>query len=188
MGSRLAAEEPFTIQLRIEGMETGFRVNPITNYLAAPQQLTLRDGIRGNAAIVVEQVSSFNQSEPTEPRRFAFFSAVGLGSNGVSTADLDTGLPPGAYRLSSILRSENYQPILVSRAERGSFEDIVYVSRGLISLLGLPAANTPIPQFTVTIGKGPSSSGSKSPCDVLTSVNSPLPPRRPTMNHLLGST
>jgi len=141
------ANQPFTISLAIQGMETGFFVNAQQNYFAAPQQLNKAGQVIGHSHVVVEALSSFTQTTPTEPLKFAFFKGLNAAAvNGILTANVTTGLPAGTYKVSSINTAANHQPVLVPIAQHGSLDDVVY--------------------FTVTDGKStppPPSSSSAAP-------------------------
>jgi len=122
------ANQNFTIQMAIQGIETGNFVNAEENYFAAPQQLNSQGQIIGHSHVVIEQLTSVNQNTLTDPTKFAFF--LGLNSaaqNGVLTAVVGGGLPPGAYKLSSINTAANHQPVLSPVAQHGSFDDVIYV-------------------------------------------------------------
>jgi hypothetical protein len=125
----IAANKQFTIQMNIQGMQTGFFVNAQTNYFSAPQQLNPKGQIIGHSHVVVEKIPAIDSTEPTDPTKFAFF--LGLNSaaqNGVLTADVTNGLPPGTYRLASINTAANHQPCIVPVAQHGFLDDAVYVS------------------------------------------------------------
>ena len=49
------------------------------------------------------------------------------------TADVSAGLPAGEYRIASINSAANHQPALSAVAQRGSNDDISYVSVDLHS-------------------------------------------------------
>ncbi|KAI6022578.1 hypothetical protein EDC04DRAFT_335169 [Pisolithus marmoratus] len=68
--------QDFTVQLAIQGMETGFFVNPDTNYFAAPQQLNAQGQIQGHSHVVIEQLDSLTQTTPLDPTKFAFFKGL----------------------------------------------------------------------------------------------------------------
>jgi hypothetical protein len=122
------ANQPFTISLAIQGMETGFFVNANENYFAAPQQLSKAGQVIGHSHVVVEALSSFTQSNPTNPNKFAFFKGLNAAAqNGILTANVTAGLPAGTYKVSSINTAANHQPILVPIAQHGSLDDVVYV-------------------------------------------------------------
>jgi len=126
-----AANQPFTVSMAIQGMETGNFVNAETNYFAAPQQLNAQGQIIGHSHVVIESLTSITQDKPTDPKAFAFF--LGLNSaakGGILTADVTKGLPAGAYKLSSINTAANHQPAIVPVAQHGSLDDAVYFTVG----------------------------------------------------------
>ncbi|KAF9229696.1 hypothetical protein BS17DRAFT_723786 [Gyrodon lividus] len=123
------ANTTFQITLAIKGIETGFFVNPDTNYLAAPQQLDPTSGqIQGHSHIVIETLESLTQTTPTDPTKFAFF--LGLNSKadaqGQLYANVTGGLPEGTYKMSTINTAMNHQPVLLPVAQHGSPDDVIY--------------------------------------------------------------
>jgi hypothetical protein len=123
----IAAHKTFTIALNIQGMETGNFVNAQQNYYSAPQQVNSAGQIIGHSHVVVESISSHNQTMPTNPSKFAFFKGLNEpAANGVLTADVTGGLPAGSYRVSTINSAANHQPVLMPIAQRGSVDDAVY--------------------------------------------------------------
>ncbi|KZT67619.1 hypothetical protein DAEQUDRAFT_672941 [Daedalea quercina L-15889] len=123
----VTANQNFTIALAINNLETGWFVNPDTNYFAAPQQVNASTGlIMGHSHVVIEQISSMNQTEPTDPTKFAFFTGLNaVAENGQLTATVSGGLPKGTYRMASINAAANHQPVLVAVAQHGSLDDMV---------------------------------------------------------------
>ncbi|KAI6133872.1 hypothetical protein EV401DRAFT_1583299 [Pisolithus croceorrhizus] len=121
--------QDFTVQLAIQGMQTGFFVNADTNYFAAPQQLNAQGQIQGHSHVVIEQLDSLTQTTPLNPSNFAFFKGLNnAAQNGVLSTTVQGGLPEGVYKLSSINTASNHQPLLVPVAQHGSLDDAVYVS------------------------------------------------------------
>ncbi|KIK18649.1 hypothetical protein PISMIDRAFT_109085, partial [Pisolithus microcarpus 441] len=121
--------QDFTVQLAMQGMQTGFFVNPDTNYFAAPQQLNAQGQIQGHSHVVIEQLNSLTQTTPLDPTKFAFFKGLNdAAQNGVLSTAVQGGLPEGVYKLSSINTASNHQPLLVPIAQHGSLDDAVYVS------------------------------------------------------------
>ncbi|KAG5646081.1 hypothetical protein DXG03_004504 [Asterophora parasitica] len=134
-GATIAADTKFTIQMAIRNLETGNFVNAQQNYFSAPQQLNGQGVIRGHSHVVVELLTSLDQTTPLDPNVFAFFKGLnGQASGGILTADVDKGLPAGVYKLSSINSASNHQPVLVPIAQHGSLDDAVYVSDQKFSL------------------------------------------------------
>lgn len=125
----LEANTPFTITMNIQGMETGNFVNAQTNYFSAPQQINAQGLIVGHSHVVIEAITSLQQTMPTDPTKFAFFLGLNAAAqNGVLTAAVAKGLPAGVYRLGSINSAANHQPALVPIAQHGMLDDAIYVS------------------------------------------------------------
>jgi len=121
----------FTIQMAIQGMETGFFVNANENYFAAPQQLNDAGQITGHSHVVIEAIDSIDSTKPSDPNVFAFFKGLNdKASGGILTANVTNGLPAGTYKLSSINTAANHQPCLVPIAQHGSLDDAVYFTVG----------------------------------------------------------
>jgi len=141
-GDTIASSVDFTISMAISNLRTGNFVNAQKSYFAAPQQL---DGgtILGHSHVVVEKLSSLDQTTPTNPKEFAFFKGLNAAAQGgVLTADVPGGLPAGTYRLCSINTSSNHQPVIVPVAQHGALDDCVYFTA---NAGGAPATNVPAP-------------------------------------------
>jgi len=123
----IAPNKAFTIQMAVNHLTTGNFVNAASNYFSAPQQVDASGDIVGHSHVVVEKLTSLNQTTPTDPTKFAFFKGLNAAAqNGVLTADVTNGLAAGAYRLASINSAANHQPVLVAIAQHGSLDDMVY--------------------------------------------------------------
>jgi len=123
----IAANTAFSAQLRIVNLQTGSFTNAQKTYFAAPQQLNPQGVIIGHTHIVVESLTSLQQTDPTDPQKFFFFKGVNDAAvGGISTAALTAGVPPGAYRMCSINTSSNHVPIIGPIAQHGSFDDCTY--------------------------------------------------------------
>jgi hypothetical protein len=130
-GGVVAPNQQFTIQMAIQKLVTGNFVNAQTNYFAAPQQL--QNGvIVGHSHVVVELLSSIDQTTPTNPRQFAFFKGLNAPADGgnLLRADVTDGLAAGSYRLCSINTAANHQPAIVPIAQHGALDDCVYFTAG----------------------------------------------------------
>jgi len=126
-GGNVTENTAFTIQMAVANFQTGAFVNAQENYFSAPQQLNGQGQIIGHSHVVVEQLSSLDQTTPTDPKKFAFFKGLNAAAvNGVLTADVTSGLPSGFYKVSSINTAANHQPVLVPIAQHGSLDDVVY--------------------------------------------------------------
>ncbi|KAG1825559.1 uncharacterized protein BJ212DRAFT_1314819 [Suillus subaureus] len=127
----LPANTTFQVTLAVKELQTGFFVNPDTNYFSAPQQIDPTSGqIQGHAHFVIEALQSLTQTTPTDPNKFAYF----LGLNGKADAkgqlyaNVTGGLPEGTYKMSTIISAMNHQPVLVAVAQHGALDDQIYVS------------------------------------------------------------
>lgn len=125
----LPANTTFQVALAIRGLQTGFFVNPDTNYFAAPQQIDPTSGqIQGHSHIVIEALESLTQTTPTDPNKFAYF--LGMNSKadakGQLYANVTGGLPEGTYKMSTIISAMNHQPVLVAVAQHGALDDQIY--------------------------------------------------------------
>jgi hypothetical protein len=126
-GGTVAANTDFTIQMGIKNLETGNFVNANENYFSAPQQLNAQGIIRGHSHVVIEAITALDSTTVLDPTVFAFFKGLNAAAvNGVLTADVPSGLPAGAYKLSSINSAANHQPVLAPVAQHGSLDDVVY--------------------------------------------------------------
>ena len=110
-------------------MNTGHFANTNTNFHAAPQVVDSNGDVMGHTHIVIERLSSLQQTEPTDPQNFVFFMGVNTpAQDGFLTANVTGGVPTGFYKLSSVNAAMNHQPVLVAVAQRGSLDDQIYVS------------------------------------------------------------
>lgn len=128
-GQTFQENAPFTIQMSVQNLDTGFFVNANENYFSAPQQVNTAGDVQGHSHVVVDFLESMTQTTPTNPQKFAFFKGLNAAAvNGVLNVDVTEGLPAGAYRLASINTAANHQPVLVAVAQHGALDDMVYVS------------------------------------------------------------
>lgn len=121
------ANQNFTVSIAVSNLATGFFTNAEENYFAAPQQVDGSGNIKGHSHIVIEKLTSLNQTTPTQPGTFAFFKGLNdPAQNGVLNATVAGGLPAGAYRMASINTAMNHQPLLVAIAQHGALDDMIY--------------------------------------------------------------
>ncbi|KAF8633953.1 hypothetical protein AX15_001135 [Amanita polypyramis BW_CC] len=123
----IPANQSFQIKMSIQNLITGNFVNAESNYYSAPQHLDNNGFIIGHSHVVVQLLTSFDQTAPLDPQKFAFFKGVNEpAQGGILTVDVTNGLPSGVYRLCSINAAANHQPVLVAIAQHGSLDDCVY--------------------------------------------------------------
>jgi len=122
------AHTTFEIKMAVKHLQMGNFTNPDTNYYGAPQQLNSGNDIIGHAHFVIEPLSSITSTVPSDPTKFAFFSAVNTPADDQGNVSLNVtnGLPAGVYKLSSINTSANHAPVLVAVAQHGTPDDQIY--------------------------------------------------------------
>jgi len=136
----IQANTTFEIIMAVQHLATGFFTNPDSTYYAAPQQLDSANDIIGHTHFVIEKLSSIISTEPSDPSAFVYFTAVNIAADvqGNVYVNVNDGLPPGTYKLSSINTSANHAPVLVPVAQHGSLDDQVYF---YVTSDGNPPAN-----------------------------------------------
>ncbi|KAH9856294.1 hypothetical protein C2E23DRAFT_810931 [Lenzites betulinus] len=126
-GATIPANTNFTVQMAISHLETGHFVNANENYFSAPQVVNSAGDIQGHSHVVIEALTSLDQTAPTDPSKFTFFKGLNdPAQNGVLSAEVAGGLPAGVYRIASINSAANHQPVLVAIAQHGSLDDMAY--------------------------------------------------------------
>ncbi|KAI9068842.1 hypothetical protein FKP32DRAFT_1608697 [Trametes sanguinea] len=83
-GDTIPANTNFTIQMAIQHLETGHFTNANENYFAAPQVVNAQGDIQGHSHVVVDPLTSLDQTTPTDPSKFVFFKGLNdVAQNGV---------------------------------------------------------------------------------------------------------
>jgi hypothetical protein len=107
----LAKNKDFTVQVAISHLETGWFTNPQTTYLSSPQEVNSSGDIMGHSHIVIESITGFGQTTPTNPKNFMFFKGLNDPAvNGILSTVVSGGLPAGYYRIAAIHSGANHQP------------------------------------------------------------------------------
>ncbi|KZT58533.1 hypothetical protein CALCODRAFT_432460 [Calocera cornea HHB12733] len=123
----IPANTAFTISLLINNLETGNFVSATSNYYAAPAQINDQGILIGHSHVVIEEIDSLTSTTLTDPTRFAFFKGLNDAAvNGLLSAEVSGGLPPGTYKMSTINSAANHQPALVAVAQHAALDDTVY--------------------------------------------------------------
>ncbi|KAL0956764.1 hypothetical protein HGRIS_002883 [Hohenbuehelia grisea] len=122
-GDKISASSNFSVSFAVSDLSRALSINSNTNFMAAPQQSTSTGQFYGNVQFVIEKLTAFNQTEPTDPTSFQFFQGVTTGGDFSGPV---TGLPAGFYRLSSLIVGAHYQPAQVALAQHGALNDVVY--------------------------------------------------------------
>ncbi|EIW53275.1 uncharacterized protein TRAVEDRAFT_133194, partial [Trametes versicolor FP-101664 SS1] len=125
----VTANADVTIQLAVRNLETGHMTNVRSTFLAAPQVVNGVGDVQGHVQVVIESLASLDQVSLTDPDRSVFFKSLSDPAvNGVLSATVTGGLPPGFYRIASTSVAANHQPVLVAVEAHGALDDMVYVS------------------------------------------------------------
>ncbi|CAI4213967.1 unnamed protein product [Parascedosporium putredinis] len=123
--ARIPAYTNFVVSVQTTHLSAGYFVNPATNYYTAPQDLDSNGDIFGHCHIAIQDIGSFQSSTPPDPREFVFFSGIldsGDG-HGLLYATVEGGLPPGAYRVCTMISAANHQPVVMPVPQRGAQDD-----------------------------------------------------------------
>ncbi|CAG8735506.1 14919_t:CDS:1, partial [Acaulospora colombiana] len=113
----IAANQPFTVRMRLNNLQAGTFTNAQKTYYMAPQFLN-GNTLIGHTHVVIQQMGAFDDPAILDPKTFAFFKGVNTGQvNGVVTADVTAGLPAGNYRMASINTSANHTPAIAAVAQ-----------------------------------------------------------------------
>lgn len=125
----LAKGQTFEVQVAISHLDTGWFTNPDLTYLSAPLQVNANGDIMGHSHVVIEPITGFGQTTPTDPKQFKFFKGLNAPAvNGVLTTNVTGGLPAGYYRIAVINSGANHQPVVSPVAQHGAMSDMVYFS------------------------------------------------------------
>lgn len=113
-GEKLEPNQDFEVKLQVDNLVAGHFSNPENTYLAAPQQLE-NGRILGHVHITIQSLGdSLAAQRAPDATKFVFFKGindVGDGKGGLK-ATVTGGLPPGAYRLCTMVAATNHQPVL----------------------------------------------------------------------------
>ncbi|PKS06166.1 hypothetical protein jhhlp_007483 [Lomentospora prolificans] len=123
--ARIPAETTFNISVQTSHLSAGHFVNPSTSYYTAPQDLDSNGDILGHCHITVQDIGSLDSVVPPDPNQFVYFAGIldnGDG-HGLFQATVQGGLPPGAYRVCTMIAAQNHQPVAMPVAQRGAQDD-----------------------------------------------------------------
>ncbi|CAG8449775.1 8342_t:CDS:1 [Cetraspora pellucida] len=131
-GCTLAANKNFTVKIATTGLITGFFDNPVNQYYKFPQVVDKKTGfIFGHSHVTIQLLKS--STETPDPRLFAFFKGLNdPADNNVFTQVIgsaaNNGLPPGEYRICTMVSSFAHQPTLMPVAQRGAQDDCIRIN------------------------------------------------------------
>ncbi len=123
------ADKNFTVTLQVQNLDTGFFTNTKTNYYAAPQKVNPQTGnALGHTHVVMQLLAKgFTSTDVLDTTKFAFFK--GMNEKAVNgKLSVVASLPAGQYRVASIGSAGTHQSLNAPVAQRGSMDDMIYVS------------------------------------------------------------
>ncbi|PGG95556.1 hypothetical protein AJ79_09987 [Helicocarpus griseus UAMH5409] len=130
-GDDLEENTDFTIDIQVDNLVAGSFTNPDVTYYSAPQQL-VNGNVEGHSHVTIQSLGDINTQTPPDPDNFVFFKGIndaGDGQGGLS-ADVEGGLPAGAYRLCTMNSASNHQPVIMPVAQRGAQDDCIRFTVG----------------------------------------------------------
>ncbi|KAJ7174076.1 hypothetical protein C8R43DRAFT_873757 [Mycena crocata] len=128
-GDTIQANQDFTVTLAAKNIQLGTFTNAQKTYFANPQTLNNKGQIIGHTHIVIEAIDSLDTTKISDPTKFFFFKGIdnGADAQGNVQAVVPGGVPPGTYRMGTIMSSATHQPVIVPIAQHGLCDDVVYV-------------------------------------------------------------
>ncbi|KGQ07314.1 hypothetical protein BBAD15_g7368 [Beauveria bassiana D1-5] len=132
-GDNLPPKQEFDIQVQMANFAPGTFTNATSNYYSAPQDTNGQGFIIGHTHVTVQDTGrGLNPQQPLNPQEFVFFKGINDAGNGqgLLSAKVAGGLPPGNYRLCSMASAANHQPVLMPIAQRGAQDDCVRFTVG----------------------------------------------------------
>jgi hypothetical protein len=143
-GGEIASGETFNITVQMSNLVAGSFTNADATYYAAPQ--TLENGqVVGHTHVTVQDLgATLNPTAALDATAFAFFKGINDPGNGqgLLTATVTGGLPPGNYRVCTLASASNHQPVLMPVAQRGSADDCTkFVVTGNNDTVNVDASN-----------------------------------------------
>lgn len=126
--STIPANTNFTIEMVLNNLQAGVFTNAQKTYYMAPQQLNGQGILIGHTHVVIQPMGDFGDGAILDPATFTFFKGINTGQDGqgVVTAAVAGGVPPGNYRLASINTDSNHAPAVVAVAQHGCLDDMIY--------------------------------------------------------------
>jgi hypothetical protein len=126
----LLANTPFSVDVAIDNLETGFFSDPEKEYNIFPQSLTGQGVIKGHSHVTIQKIDN---SSPPDSEKFEFFKGLNEQSHrGHLTVDVvredgTPGLPAGRFRICTMSSSFSHQPLVMPIAKRGKKFTSIYL-------------------------------------------------------------
>lgn len=122
----IQANVDFEIQVQVANFAPGAFTDAQSTYYSAPQDLDGAGRIIGHTHVTVQDLGgSLTPDQPLDASTFVFFKGIndeGNG-NGLLSATVEGGLPPGNYRVCTMFAAANHQPVIMPVAQRGAQDD-----------------------------------------------------------------
>ena len=125
-GDVIQSGQTFNIQVQMRNFVAGAFTNAFATYYSAPQFLSDNGLVIGHTHVTVQDLGSdIAPTQPPDPEQFAFFKGINDAGNGqlLLEAVVEEGLPPGNYRVCTIVSASNHQPVVMPVAQRGAQDD-----------------------------------------------------------------
>ncbi|KAF4635775.1 hypothetical protein G7Y89_g2321 [Cudoniella acicularis] len=124
-GATIPANKTFNVTVRTTHLSSGYFVNPTGNYYSAPQDLDENGDIVGHCHVTIQNIGSLDSVVPPDPTKPVFFKGINDKGDGkgLLQALVSGGLPPGAYRVCTMIAARNHQPVMMPVAKRGAQDD-----------------------------------------------------------------
>ncbi|KAK1993076.1 hypothetical protein LX36DRAFT_616523, partial [Colletotrichum falcatum] len=124
-GERLPAGVSFNVTIQTAHLRAGLFSNPTTNYYTTPQELDLAGDVYGHCHISIQDIGSMTTKTVPDAKKFAFFAGIDDAGDGqgLLTATVNGGLPPGVYRVCTMMSATTHQPVLMPMGQRGPQDD-----------------------------------------------------------------
>jgi len=136
----LPRDQNVTVQIAISHLETGWFTNPLKTYMSSPQEVNTSGDVIGHSHVVVDVLTGFNQTTPTDPKNPAFFQGLNSPAvNGVLSVVIGGGFPAGYYRIAVIHATANHQPSASNRSHLPEKRRVLLIP-ALKSVVALPVA------------------------------------------------
>ncbi|KAK8154697.1 hypothetical protein IWX90DRAFT_63610 [Phyllosticta citrichinensis] len=134
-GEDIEANQAFDIKVQTSNLKTGAFTNPQTTYYAAPQDLDGGGDVIGHAHVVIQDMGgTMTPSNTLDASKTTFFKSIDDAGNGdgLLSATVANGLPPGVYRVCTMNSASNHQPVVMPVAQRGSQDDCTKFTVGQV--------------------------------------------------------
>jgi len=144
----ITANTSFNITSTLVNLAAGDFTNAASTYYSAPTKLNAQGVVSGHTHMTVQDLGgSFNPSQPLDASTFVFFHGIDTAQTGDNelSATVANGLPPGFYRVCTMVSNANHSPLQMPVAQRGGQDDCKYFSAGQGTNQANTTPTTPAP-------------------------------------------